>query len=159
MTTVGADLTATYTALDEGKTPALGDVYFGTGGKVYKFVQYEAGAAAAAGVAGEVTYFYAPSGTSAGATTVVTSDLSDSAEVGAGVLQASPADGEYCWIQTRGMATLSIALTAGADGDVLTPTGAGDGTLDVNVGTAAGTHICAVAIDASVPIIACEFPF
>ena len=132
-------------------------MFFGSDGKVYKFVQYEAGAAAVAGVTGEVAYFYAASGASAGQTTIVTSDLSDSAEVGAGVLQSSPADAEYCWIQTQGPATLSIALTAGADGDPLTPTGAADGTLDVTA--AATSHVCAVAIDASANIIMCQFPW
>lgn len=155
----GADLDQTYTSaqLSEGKTPAAGDVFFDRGGKAYKFVQYDTGAGSVAAVSGQVAYYYAPSGASAGATTVVTSDLSDSAELGAGVLQSAPGDGEYCWIQIKGPATLSIALTAGADGDPLTPTGATDGTLDV---TAAATDaICGFAIDASAKIIACDFPF
>ena len=94
-------------------------------------------------------------GASAGAVNVVTSDLSDSNEVGAGVLQSAPTDGQYAWIQIGGTATLSIALTAGADGDPLTPTGATDGTLDVTA--AATSPVCAFAIDASAKIIACQF--
>lgn len=155
----GALLTGTWTSaqLAQGQTPGVGDHFYSQDGKIYKFVQYDTGAGGVAAVAGQVAYYYAPSGTSAGATTVVTSDLSDSAEVGAGVLQSAPADGEYCWIQIRGPATLSIALTAGADGDPLTATGATDGTLDV---TAAATdHHCAFAIDASAKIVMCEFPF
>jgi len=162
MTMIGADLDAVYTSLTEGKTPSLGDIYFGTAGKVYKFVQYKEGAAATDGVAGEVAYYYAPSGTSAGSVTAVTSDLSDSAEVGAGVLQAALSDNEYGWIQIKGAATLSIALTAGADGDPLTPTGAGDGTLDVVANDAASgylSHVCAQVIDADAKIIVCDFPF
>jgi len=151
----GADLDQTYTTLDEGKTPALGDVFWGTGGKVYKFVQYDAGTAAAAGVTGEVAYY---NGAGTFDTFVVTSDVSDSVGIGAGVLQSSPADQEYCWVQIKGPATLSIALTAGADGDSLTPTGAGDGTLDL--ATAAETdHICAQADDASENKIICDFPW
>lgn len=129
--------------------------------KQYKWVQYDTGAGPVAAVAGNVAYYYAPGGVSAGATTVVTSDLSDSAEVGAGVLQSAPTDGQYCWIQTRGPATLTPALTAGADGDPLTPTGAGDGTLDAVDTTSAATsnvHKPAVAIDASAKIIMCMFP-
>jgi hypothetical protein len=126
-------------------------------GNIYKYVQYETGAGAVAAVAGNVCYYYAAGGASAGDTTKVTSDLSDSSEVGAGILQAVLADGEYGWIQIKGPATITPALTAGADGDPLTPTGATDGTLDV---TAATTDaICAYAIDASAKIILCDFPF
>ncbi|MEZ5781823.1 MAG: hypothetical protein R3D70_09360 [Rhizobiaceae bacterium] len=100
---------------------AVGDVYEAHDGKRYKFVQYDAGAGSVAAVAGNMAYYYAPSGASAGATTVVTSDLSDSANVGAGMLMSAPADGEYCWIQTHGPATLNTALSAGADGNALTP--------------------------------------
>jgi hypothetical protein len=158
----GAKLTEVYTSAqltgsEAGTAPAPGDLFFGRGGKIYKFVQYDSGAGPVAAVAGNVAYYYAPGGTSAGATLVVTSDLSDSAQVGAGVLQAAPADGEYCWIQIKGDATITPALTAGADGDPLTPTGATDGTLDVtdNVTSA----VCAFVIDADAKIIKCDFPF
>lgn len=152
--TVGADVTATYTSLDEGKTPALGDIFWGPGGKVYKFVQYKAGTAAAAGVAREVAYYYTLDGYKLHQ---VTSDLSDSVEIGAGVLQAAVANDEYCWVQIKGAATLSIALTAGADGDPLTPTGAADGTLDVSA--AVTDNVCAIAGDISDQEIICDFPF
>jgi hypothetical protein len=125
--------------------------------KLYKFVQYNSGAGSVAAVANNVCYFYAPSGASTGTTTVVTSDLSDSNEVGAGVLQSAPTNGQYCWIQLTGPATLNTALTAGADGDPLTPTGATDGTLDVSA--AATDSICATAIDASARIVMCHFPW
>lgn len=155
---VGFDKTKVYTSTDveEGKGFTVGMEYSHYDGNTYRFVRYDTGAGGIAAVSGQVAYYYAPSGTSAGATTVVTSDLSDSAEVGAGVLWSAPGDGEYCWIQTRGPATLSIALTAGGDGDPLTPTGSTDGALDV---TAAATdHRCAVAIDADAKIIMCLFP-
>jgi hypothetical protein len=143
------------TAIDA--TPAFepGSIGRTDDGKLYKYVQYEAGAAAVAGVAGEVAYY--PTVAVGGVTAaIVTSDLSDSIEVGAGVLQASLTDGTYGWIQVTGVATLSIALTAGADGDPLTPTGAADGTLDVSA--AVTDSVCAVAIDASANIILCAFP-
>lgn len=130
--------------------------YTAQNGKTYKYVQYDTGAGSVAAVAGNVAYYYAPSGASAGATTVVTSDLSDSAGVGAGVLQSAPADGEYCWVQTRGAATLTTALTAGADGNALTAVGATDGTLDVSA--LVTDFVCAVAIDASAKIVQCLFP-
>lgn len=151
---IGADVSSVYSTLDEGKTPALGDVYFGAGNKVYKFVQYKEGAAATDGVAGEVAYYYTLDGYKLNQ---VTSDLSDSVEIGAGVLQAAMSDDEYGWVQIKGAATLSIALTAGADGDPLTPTGSADGTLDVS--EAVTDNVCAIAGDISDREIICDFPF
>jgi hypothetical protein len=127
------------------------------GMKKYKYVKYNSGAGTIAAVAGNVAYYYAPSGASAGATTEVTSDLSDSANLGAGVLQAVIANGSYGWVQIKGPATITPALTAGADGQALTAAGAGaDGTLDVSA--AATDEIVAYAIDASAKIIMCDFP-
>ncbi|MEN9924354.1 MAG: hypothetical protein RL268_480 [Pseudomonadota bacterium] len=152
----GANLTATYTTLTEGNTPSLGDVFVGVDDKRYRFVLFDNGAGNVAAVAGNFAYVLAVSGASAGQTTTVTMDLSDSAEVGAGVFQSVPADGEYCWVQISGFATLTTALTAGADGDNLTPTGSTDGTLDAIDTTSALTanaHVCAIAIDASAKIV------
>lgn len=148
----GADLTK----IDTSATFKLGQIGQASDGKVYKYVTYSEEAAAVDGVAGEVAYYVAATGYAA---VDVTSDLSASDEVGAGVLQAIMSDNEFGWIQIKGPATLSIALTAGVDGDALTPTGAGDGTLDVNIATAANTHICARAGDASALEILCDFPF
>lgn len=156
MTTyLGADLDQTYASLTSGKTPAVGTVVW-IQDKAYKFVQFDNGAGDVAAVAGNVCYYYAPSGTSAGATNVVTSDLSDSAGLGAGVFQSVPADQEYCWIQVKGTATLTTALTAGADGNALTAVGATDGTLDVSA--LVTDAIVAYAVDASAKIVKCDFP-
>lgn len=73
------------------------------------------------------------------------------------MIQATIATDTYGWFQIKGAATLTIALTAGADGDNLTPTGSADGTLDV--ATAATDHICAIAGDISDKEIICDFPF
>lgn len=158
---IGARLTQVYTSAmltgsEAGTAPGVGDRYEDYDGKEYKFVQYDTGAGSVAAVAGNFCYYYAPSGASAGATTVVTSDLSDSAGVGAGVLMSAPTDGDYCWIQTRGPATLTTALTAGADGNALTPVGSTDGTLDVSA--LVTDHICAIAIDASAKIVMVTCP-
>lgn len=159
---IGAKLDAVYTASqltgsESGSVPAPGDLHFDRGGKIYKFVQYDSGAGPVAAVAGNVCYYYAPGGVSAGATTVVTSDLSDSANLGAGVLQSAPADGEYCWIQIKGPATITPALAAGGDGQALTAVGATDGRLDLS--NAVTDSICAYAVDATAKIILCDFPF
>ena len=157
---IGALLTGTWTTSQlrtDGNAPGAGDHFIGPDGKIYKFVQYDTGAGPVAAVVGNVCYYYAPGGVSAGATTVVTSDLSDSAGLGAGVLQSAPADGEWCWIQIKGPATLTTALTAGADGNALTAVGATDGTLDVSA--LVTDSIVAYAVDASAKIVMCDFPW
>jgi hypothetical protein len=125
-------------------------------GKKYKYVQYNAAVGVVAAVAGNACYYYAPGGVSAGSYTVVTSDLSDSAGLGAGILQAVIASLSYGWIQITGTATITPALTAGADGNALTAVGATDGTLDVSA--VVTDAVVAYAIDASAKIIACKFP-
>jgi len=160
MSIIGAQLTATFTSTTLATSGAgfgVGDHFEDQSGKVYKFVQYDTGAGPVAAVAGNVCYYYAPGGVSAGATTVVTSDLSDSANLGAGVLMSAPADNEYCWIQIKGPATLTTALTAGADGNALTAVGATDGTLKVSA--LVTDSIVANAVDASAKIIMCDFPW
>ena len=144
------------TRVDTSPAFTLGVNYEDQDGKKYKYVQYETGAGPVAAVAGNVAYYYAPGGASAGATTVVTSDVSDSAGVGAGVLQAALGDGQYGWVQIKGPATLTTALTAGADGNALTAVGAGDGTLDVSA--LVTDAVVAFAIDASAKIVMCDFP-
>ena len=143
------------TEVSDTPTFMVGQKGMDAAGNTFKYVQYDTGAGSVAAVSGQVAYYYAPSGTSAGAVNVVTSDLSASAELGAGVLQSAPTDGQYAWIQIGGTATLTIALAAGADGDPLTPTGASDGTLDVTADVT--SPVCAFAIDASAKIIACQF--
>lgn len=143
---IGADLTATFSAdaLEEGKGFGLGDNYTDSTGRVYKFVRYDPAETVVAAVAGNFAYYIAETGAE---TFTVTSDLSDSGNVGAGMLMGTPAAGEYCWVQVQGPATLTPALTAGADGNALTPVGATDGTLDVSA--LVTDHICAIAVDAS----------
>jgi len=144
------------TANDSSAAFTLGSIYEAQGGKKYKYVLHNSGAGAVAAAAGNVAYYYAPGGVSAGATTTVTSDLSDSANVGAGVWQAAVTNAYYGWVQVSGAATLTTALTAGADGNALTAVGATDGTLDVSA--LVTDSICAHAIDASAKIIMCMFP-
>lgn len=156
MQLAGVDVTAVSDTLDF----SLGTLHWDlTSGKAYKFVKYDTGAGSVAAVSGQVAYYYTLDGYK---NYTVTSDLSDSIEIGAGVLQSAPTDGQYCWIQIKGPATLSIALAGGADGDPLTPTGATDGTLDVvlnDAGSGYLAHICAYCGDQSDNEIICDFPF
>ncbi|MDP3938402.1 MAG: hypothetical protein Q8R92_09720 [Deltaproteobacteria bacterium] len=135
-------------------TPGTVGANYDGGFKVYKYMMYDEGTAAVDGVAGEVAYYVADTGYGAN---TVTSDLSDSDEVGAGVLQVNMSDNEYGWFQIKGFATLSIALTAATDGAPQTPTGSGDGSLDDT--TAATDAVCAITIDASAKEIICDFPY
>jgi len=146
---VGMDVTA----IDTVPQFELGAVGTESSGKEYRYYQYNAGTAAIAGVAGEVAAFYLAGSSQDG---IVCSDYSDGVYVGAGVLQAALTDGTYGWLQTRGPATLTIALTAGADGNALTCVGAGDGTLDVSA--LVSDHICAIADDVTAKEIVCMFP-
>jgi hypothetical protein len=150
---LGIDVTAQSTT-PEFVPGSLGAVTDSNGTKIYKYLKYDDATAAVAGVAGEVAYYHTLDGYKLH---TCTSDLSDSVEVGAGVIQATIATDTYGWFQIKGAATLTIALTAGADGDNLTPTGSADGTLDV--ATAATDHICAIAGDISDKEIICDFPF
>jgi len=139
---------------------ALG-VTGGSGGtaaatKKYKYVQFNNGVGNVASVAGNFAYYYAVSGASAGQVDIVTMDITDSGGVGAGVFMAVIADGGYGWVQISGVATLTTALTAGADGNALTAVGATDGTLDVSA--LVSDFICAVAIDASAKIVMLTCP-
>ena len=142
------------TAVADTPEFAPGQIGMNADGKVYKYLQYDTGAGAVAAVAGNVAYYYTLDGYK---NHQCTSDLSDSIEIGAGVLQAAPTDGQYCWVQIRGPATLTTALTAGTDGDPLTPTGSSDGTLDLSA--AVTDHRCARAGDISDREVICEFPF
>lgn len=135
-------------------TPGSHGVTDSSGTKIYKYLKYDDATAAVSGVAGEVAYYHTLDGYKLH---TCTSDLSDSVEVGAGVIQATIATDTYGWFQIKGAATLTIALTAGADGDPLTATGAGDGTLDVSATVT--DNICAIAGDISDKEIICDFPF
>ena len=150
---LGIDVTAQSTT-PEFIPGQLGVVTGSTGTKIYKYLKYDDGTAAVDGVAGEVAYYFTLDGYK---NHVCSSDLSDSVEIGAGVIQANIATETYGWFQIKGAATLSIALTAGADGDPLTPTGSADGTLDVS--SAATDNVCAIAGDISDKEIICDFPF
>lgn len=155
-TLFGVRLTDTYTAAElAARGFKAGDLYEDHNGKRYKLYKYNSGVGTVAAVAGNVVYLYAVSGTSAGQTTEVTMDLTDTQEIGAGVLQAVIASGSYGWVQVTGVATLTTALTAGGDGDPLTPTGSTDGTLDL--ATAITDDVCAYAIDASAKLVICCF--
>ena len=151
---LGIDPTKTFTSpYNDGlRLGQLGAV-IGEPTKLYKYVKNVSLFTTAS--AGDVCYYY-NLGTEYHDNQVLT-DVSSSNRIGAGVMQASVAFNSHCWIQIRGPATLSTALTAGADGDPLTAEGAGDKTLDVAARFT--DNICAIACDASDKEIICMFPY
>ena len=74
---MGIDITATGTTVDF----QLGQIGQTSDGKLYKYVQYVVGAGSVAAVSGYVVGYYAASGASAGQTTIVTADVSDTARI------------------------------------------------------------------------------
>lgn len=130
------------------------------GNKCYKWVLYNNGAGSVAAVAGNIVFYYALSGDGVSGgyeNNEVTADVTDSGGIAAGVLQAVIADGSYGWIQIKGPATLTTALTAGSDGNALTAIGAGDSTMDVS--GLVTDAVVAYATDASAKKVALECPF
>lgn len=85
----------------------LGDIRFANG-KIYKYIQYEAGTGSVAGTAGAVVVY---NGVTGHEDNKVTKDYSDGSVV-AGVLVAAMTDGQYGWMQIKGFCTLGIAFTS-----------------------------------------------
>lgn len=129
------------------------------GRKTYKWVKQNQGQGSVAAIAGDCAYYYGL-GTDAVSggyeNSEVTMDRTDM-YLGAGIYQAIIPHGSYGWIQIRGPATLTQALTGGADGNALTHIGAGaDGAL--NVSAAVTDAVVAYATDATAKKIVCCFP-
>ncbi len=127
------------------------------GAKVYKWIKYHSGTGPVAAVAGNTVVYHGDDAVVADSAAEVTMDLTDGDGVTAGVLQAVIATGSYGWIQIKGVAVLTTALTAGADGNALTSVGATDGTLDVS--GAVTDHVAAIAVDASAKIVLLDCPW
>ena len=142
---LGIDADETSTTDDHG-LGAIGQNVTSDGVKTFKWMKYDTGSGSVAAVSGQVAYYYTLDGYK---NHTCSSDLSDSVEIGAGVCQSAPGDGEYAWFQIQGPATLALALT---------PTGAGaDGTLDVSA--AVTDNVCAIAGDISDKEVVCDFPY
>lgn len=152
------NLTDTWTNAEDGDPVGAirWETASGEGSKAYKCVQYNDAAVAA--LVSEAVYY---SGIDGYRDSLVSRDVSDSdGPIGAGILQAVIADQDFGWVQIKGFAIAAAGtITAGVDGDPLTPVGAGDGELDVNIATAANAHICAWAGDSANDEIMCDFPY
>jgi hypothetical protein len=152
MNIIGIDITEVSNTAKFKLGTVAGDIGAYGPQKTYKYIQYFTNSGGD-GVAGRVAYYGTPLGYQNSATT---SDVSVSSSIGAGVVQAAMTNLSFGWVQIRGPATLSIALTAGADGNALTAPGATDGTLDV--AALVTDAICAFAANVSAKSIVCMFP-
>ena len=128
------------------------------GSRWYKWVKYNDGTGDVAAVAGNVVVYHGDDAVVIDSACEVTMDYTDGDNICAGALQAIIAHGSFGWIQIKGIAVLTTALTAGSDGDQLTPVGAADGTLDVVV-TGALTHIAGYAMDVSAKEVFLDCPW
>lgn len=128
------------------------------GQKVYKWVTYNSGSGSVAAVIGNAVYYHGDNAVVADSAADVTMDLTDGVSITAGILQAIIANGEYGWIQIKGVAVMTTAFKAGADGNAMTSIGATtDGTLDVSA--LVTDHIAGIAIDISAKIILLDCPW
>ena len=82
------------------------------GMNVYRYHKFDNGADSVAAVSGNIAIF------KNAAQDIVTSDFSDLAgsthAVVAGMFVSVPADGQFCWLQVRGPATLNLAINGSA---------------------------------------------
>ena len=81
------------------------------GMNVYRYYKFDNGGDSVAAVSGNIAVFIATK------QDTVTSDASsgDTNKVAAGMFVSVPADGQFCWLQVRGPATVNQAINSGAD--------------------------------------------
>ena len=113
------------------------------GMKVYRYYKFDNGADNIAAVSGNIAVFFAEK------QDTVTSDVSsgDTNKVAAGMFVSVPADGQFCWLQVRGPATVNQAINSGADGAGCIPHST-DGMLTIATANDVIAP-CATASDAS----------
>ena len=128
------------------------------GDKWYKWCKFDNGTANITAAAGLCVGYVAGVANVDGA--VITPDVSDTNNIGAGVLMAAPADQEFCWVQIKGLSgVLAQDVTAGAVGNALTLAGAADGEFDVSAAVTdfiVGTLVVATA-SAQQVLLDCPF--
>lgn len=131
----------------------IGTIRF-EGDKVYKYVQYKEGTGALDVASGDVVYWLDREAVT------VTADVSDTDDVGAGVIQgAVTEDGKFIWIQIKGLAELNTDVTAGAVGNALTAVGADDKTLDVSAANTDAVVAFLEDVTGGANKIYCDFPW
>lgn len=128
------------------------------GSRIFKWCKYNKGGDSVAAVANKTVVYHGDDAVVLDSACEVTMDYSSGDDICAGMLMAIIADGEFGWVQIKGIAILAAALTAGADGDQVTTLGAADGTLDVVV-TGAITPYAGYAMDVSAKEVMLDCPW
>ncbi len=135
-------------------TEALGTIRLEPQGAAYKYILYSGGSGPVVAAAQKGAAYHGDDGYD---DNEVTCDYTDGV-VFAGAMMAAVTAANHGWVQIRGKVTMSVALTAGADGNAYTMVGAADGTLDVSA--LVTDVIAAIGIDDSankVLLIGCPF--
>tara|TARA_R100001530_G_scaffold45237_1_gene34155 strand:+ start:1671 stop:2153 length:483 start_codon:yes stop_codon:yes gene_type:complete len=117
------------------------------GMKVYRYYKFDNGSGSVAAVSGNIAVFKATT------QDIVTSDVSDgdTNKVAAGMFVSVPADGQFCWLQVRGPATVNLAVNSGADGAGCQPHST-DGMLTIQTASDIIAP-CATASDVSAKMV------
>lgn len=140
-------------SVSESDKEGLGVIRF-EGGNIYKYVKYVEGTGTLDVADGDVVFYNDYENNE------VTADISDTNNIGAGVVQAAVTETDrYIWIKIKGIDTLNTDVVAGANGNALTAVGSNDKTLDVSA--AATDAVVAYLLDDSAGSqkILCDFPF
>ncbi len=113
--------------------------------KLYKYVKYSVGTISPAAAAGDAVGYVATTGYGA---SVVTSDVSATDSVLAGVTLSAATDGYYGWIQIAGPnAAMSVTFVSGSAGNLMTLSSSTDATLKVaGADTDAGGAVMVAAL-------------
>lgn len=127
--------------------------------KVYKYVEIKNTTATVAGVAGDCVAYFAATGYGNNRVVLDLSDADATVAFAAGILCGTITGtlgvSEYGWIQIKGAATLSIAVTSGAAGKTFKLT-----TVDktATVGTAATDNVMGISVNATTGVcLDCPF--
>ena len=102
---------AAVTQVDTTAKEVIGSTRY-HGVKVYRYLEYTAGSTGVAAADGVIVGYLAADRTK------VTADVStcDATPIPAGMLVSAPAEGQFCWVQVKGPATVSQAIASGSNG-------------------------------------------
>jgi hypothetical protein len=164
---MGTGLTGTYltglTDVDSTDREGIGKIRF-ENGKWYKYCHFKNTTATVAGAAGLAVAYGAATGYQ---NNLIVADLTDADAVpfAAGVVLAAITGtltvSYYCWLQIKGLTTLTITVTSGADGapfHLSTTDGTCVRTVEVDSGGAI-KRLMGISMDDSEKLVVLDCPF
>ena len=129
------------------------------GGKVYKYIKYDEGAATLDIVAGDFLTYLAVTGLT---NHIATADVSDgdSVPIPAGVaMTAVTVTNTFMWIQVKGHATVAVTIGSGVDGELVAPLTTNKALTNMDMSVAVSAVAAGFAIDASAKTVYLNCPF